>query len=295
MRRGPSRRRLNRAAQTTAVLGGFFAAVTASPDGHAQPAEGGTTTTVICGVPITVSNGEGNGEGFVFESSTTVVSTECSPAAVLAFYNANFQALTNFYGNISNYMEMFRNNFGGPPPFSAYRPGAPTFQLASRGDLAGMGLGNNQPLFLAQAPSSVGGGTRFAVWAYGTGVFGHVAADGPSAGYRHRTGGILAGFDWQSTNWMIGAHAGYAGTHVRIRDDGSKVSINQAIVGVHGALRWDSGPFATFYVDGLFNVGFLDHDVTQSLTPLGFPGVLATGGPGGTSIGGKIELGSMFR
>ena len=94
---------------------------------------------------------------------------------------------------------------------------------------------------------------------------------------------------------MVGAHAGYAGTNIRVRDDGSHVSINHAIVGVHGALRWDSGRLNTFYVDGIFNVGFLDHNVTQSLTTLGFPGTLATGGPGGTSVGGKVELGSIFR
>jgi hypothetical protein len=304
-----SAKRGKRAAQATVLLGGFFAAVAASSDGHAYISENGsTTTTVICGVPITVPNGSMNGEGYGYNgygngqwygegdgNNTTIVSNECSPAAILAFFNANFQTLTNFYGNISNYMEMFRTGFGGPPPFTAYRPGAPTFQLASRGDLGGLTSRGNRPLFLAMAPSSVGEGTRFAVWAYGTGAFGHVSADGAAPGYRHHTGGFLAGFDWQSQHWMIGAHAGYAGSHIRVRDDGSKVSISHAIVGVHGALRWDSGPFATFYADGIFNVGFLDHDVTQSLTTLGFPGTLATGGPSGYSVGGKIEVGSIFR
>ncbi len=290
------RKRGKRAAQATALLGGFFALAGTSSDGFAVPYEYGTTTTIVCGSSITTNTvpvGAGYGEGY--GDVTIVVSEGCNPTALLAFLNANFQTLAGFYGNISNYMEMFRSGIASAPAtFDAYKPGAPTFQVASASDLAGVGPSNNRPLFLAQAPSAVFDGSKFAVWAYGTGAWGHVAADGNAPGYRHTTGGVLAGFDWQTENWLVGAHAGYAHSTIKVRDDGSNVSISHAIVGVHGALRWNAGQFGRMYLDGIFNVGFLDHDVTQSLTTLGFPGTQATGGPGGYSIGGKLELGTQL-
>ncbi len=286
-----------RAAQATALLGGFFAAMTASSDGFAIPYEYGTTTQIICGSSITTNTmtlgGAGYGEGY--GDVRIVVSEGCDPAALLAYLNANFQTLASFFGNISNYMEMFRSGFASvPTTVEAYRPGAPTFQVASASDLSGVGPSNNRPLFLAQAPSTVFDGSKFAAWAYGTGAWGHVAADGLAPGYRHSSGGFLAGFDWQTQNWLVGMHAGYAHSGIQVRDDGSKVSISHAIIGVHGALRWNAGRLGSMYLDGIFNVGFLDHDVTQSLTPLGFPGTQATGGPGGISIGGKVELGAIL-
>ena len=109
------------------------------------------------------------------------------------------------------------------------------------------------------------------LWAWGVGEFGNQSNYGDRTGFRYRTGGFVAGVDWQARpNLVLGFGASYLGTRLNWNNDGGAGDVNYAKFALYGTYY-----ISRFFIDGVFSGGVnwttANRRIVFPYVPGGFP------------------------
>ncbi|MGE0255636.1 MAG: autotransporter domain-containing protein [Alphaproteobacteria bacterium] len=150
------------------------------------------------------------------------------------------------------------------------RSGGSTASLAlAAGSLGGSDLPQLGRLFaslgpvLAQAPRGQKGAVR--PWVSGYGIVGEVSGDGTAQGFVHRTGGLMAGVDWEHTEeTTLGVAFGLSQTTIDNANSADTSEIRTWRGSLYGTHR-PEGPDHPFVLDGALGAGMMQQRTTRRI------------------------------